>query len=281
MNNYQKALQKIQTDQKCRPLCCFGPTGPRGPIGPTGPRGESGANVSVLGTYDSYDDLIAEHPEGNVNDSYLVNGELYVWSENENKWENIGRIQGPAGPKGDIGPQGFPGETGPAGPTLIRSAYLVTFNNGTTSDGVAVESQGRVPIDRLELDPTNLLTLNTDEETITFNETGYYKINFTVSAYPEVKGVDFDPTTDIVSVGIRQINTDNVYVGVGEWVFNGEAVELVANGILAVQDTSIPYELVNLGNSKIFLHTPDIRNLSTVSYFSNPLVTILIEYLGK
>lgn len=23
-----KALQKIQTDQKCRPLCCSGPTGP-------------------------------------------------------------------------------------------------------------------------------------------------------------------------------------------------------------------------------------------------------------
>ncbi len=27
MNNYERALEKIAQDQRCKPLCCFGPTG--------------------------------------------------------------------------------------------------------------------------------------------------------------------------------------------------------------------------------------------------------------
>lgn len=292
LDNYKKALEKIQNDQKHRPLYCFGPTGPRGPqgiqgpTGPTGPQGPvgeegpAGTSVTILGTYNTYDDLIREHPTGTANDSYLVNGDLYVWSDNENTWKNVGRIQGPTGPRGEMGPQGLPGERGQAGPTLIRTAYLVTFNNGTSSDGIPVPSDNRLPIDRVELDITNLITLDTDEETIQFNEMGYYKISFTVSAYPKVNSIDFDPTRDIVSVGIREIDTDNVYIGIGEWVFNGEAVELTGQGIISVQDTTALYELANLGNETIYLNTPDIRNLATFSYFSNPLLTIVIEYLG-
>ena len=92
---------------------------------------------------------------------------------------------------------------------------------------------------------------------------------------------EIDPTTDIVFVGLRQNNTDNIYVGVGEWVYNGEPVELHAHGIVAVTDTNTLYELANLGNSTIYLSTPDIRDLSTKSYFANPLVTLVVTYLGK
>ena len=163
----------------------------------------------------------------------------------------------------------------------VRSAYVVTYNDGTSADGIPVASSERLPLDRMELDPTSLVTINTDDETIKFNQIGHYKIEFTVSAYPSVNGVDFDPTTDIVSVGLRQNNTDNIYVGVGEWVYNGEPVELHGHGIIAVTDTNTLYELANLGNSTIYLSTPDIRDLSTKSYFANPLVTLVVTYLGK
>lgn len=36
-NNYERALEKIEHDQRCKPTgCCFGPTGPTGPTGPSG-----------------------------------------------------------------------------------------------------------------------------------------------------------------------------------------------------------------------------------------------------
>lgn len=54
--------------------------GVTGPQGNTGPNGADGVGVSILGSYASYQALVAAHPTGNVGDSYLVNGELYVWS---------------------------------------------------------------------------------------------------------------------------------------------------------------------------------------------------------
>lgn len=199
------------------------------------------------------------------------------------KPECVSGPMGPTGPRGEIGPTGLVGPTGPTGPMgsyLIRSAYMVTYNDDTSADGIPVASLVRLPIDRMELDPTNLVTLDTSEETIKFNQAGHYKIDFKVSAYPSINGIDFDPATDIVSVGFRQIDTDNVYVGTGEWVFNGEAAEVSASGIITVPDTSALYELVNLGKSTIYLNTPSIKNIASKSYFSNPLVTIVITYLG-
>lgn len=271
MYNYDKILKKIEEDQKCRPTCIIGPTGPKGEkgeIGPTGPEGVPGTSVSILGTYDTYQDLINEHPIGQNNESYLVDGDLYVWSDNEQNWVNVGRIMGPTGPKGDTGT------------SLIKAAYIVTFNNGTSSDGIAISSNSRIPLYRKEIDTANIVDLDSNQNTIKFNEPGYYKISFTVSAYPLVKELDFNPDNDIVSIGFRESNTQNTYVGVGEWVFNGEAVELYAQGIVSIIDTNKQYELANLSKNIIFLNTPDIRNIVTSSYFSNSLVTLIIEYLG-
>lgn len=173
------------------------------------------------------------------------------------------------------------GPTGPAGPLLLRSAYLVTFNHSTDPNGVMVNSLENIPIERVELDVSNLLTVDMVNNTIKFNVTGYYKIFFTISAYPQVHGQDFDPTKDIVSVGFREHGTDNVYVGVGEFVYNGEPVELTASGIIAVVNTDTSYELANLGKYPIYLETPDMVNISSDSYFANSLVTIVIDYLGR
>lgn len=87
-----------------------------------GPAGADGTGVTILGSYDSEAALTAAHPTGEVGDSYLVNGYLYVWSTTSNKWENVGNIQGPQGEKGEKGdtgaqgPQGEKGDTGAQGP---------------------------------------------------------------------------------------------------------------------------------------------------------------------
>lgn len=312
---YKKALEKIKNDELCKPNCCFiGPTGPKGEadtltirntitaepgteakvidngignnhildfIIPKGPIGPTGTGISILGSYNTYDDLLKAHPIGNIGDSYLIGDDLYVWSDNEKKWQDAGTVRGPVGPIGPTGPKGDVGPTGPSGTASFRSAYIVTFNDRTSVDGIKINSNERLPIDRLELDISKLITLDSINKTIKFNETGYYKISFTVSAYPAVNDIEFDPTKDIVSVGFRQIDTDNSYIGVGQWVYNAEPVQLLGQGIIAVADKDLLYELVNLGKYPIYLLTPDINNIASKSYFSNSLITMIIEYLGR
>jgi len=94
-----------------------GDTGDIGPQGPQGDKGEKGEGLTILGSYATEDELIAEHPTGNAGDAYLVAGDLYVWSETVGAWENVGTIQGPQGEKGNKGDKGDPGEQGPQGET--------------------------------------------------------------------------------------------------------------------------------------------------------------------
>ena len=107
-----------------------------------------------MGSYNSLDDLKKEHPVGKNGDTYIVNGELYIWDSSINDWVDIGNIKGPKGDtetfiigdtvtgvegtkaqvtdtknglehtleftipkgnKGDVGPQGEVGPTGPKG----------------------------------------------------------------------------------------------------------------------------------------------------------------------
>ena len=87
-----------------------------GPPGPAGPQGEPGTGITILGVYDTAEELKAAHPTGDVGDSYMVDGSLYVWSDTTSQWEDAGHVQGPQGETGPAGPQGEKGETGPAGP---------------------------------------------------------------------------------------------------------------------------------------------------------------------
>ena len=88
-------------------------------MGDTGPKGDTGVGTTIKGSYNSLEELIAEHPTGNVNDAYIVDGNFYFW--NGNQWENAGSLKGetgatgPAGPKGDTGDKGDTGEKGSKG----------------------------------------------------------------------------------------------------------------------------------------------------------------------
>ena len=71
-------------------------------VGPQGPQGPEGAGLVILGEYDSYSQLIAVHPSGKPGDSYLIQGEVWYWASEENKWNNAGKLQGPAGKDGQV-----------------------------------------------------------------------------------------------------------------------------------------------------------------------------------
>ena len=180
-------------------------------------------------------------------------------------------MQGLQGPQGEKGDQGI---------NYIRSAYLVTFNNGSSYNGIAVQSDDRLPIDRSELDVSNIVTLDTSEETIKFNQIGYYKISINITARKLPVSEDFDPDDDFITIGFRKINTDNIYIGASKWAYDEEYINLFAHGIVAIESTENLYELVNLSPQTIFLNTPDLRNIQSSSYFTNSLVSIVIEYLG-
>ena len=72
-----------------------------------GEKGADGTGVTILGSYNSYAELVAAHPTGEPGDSYLINGDLYVWSAESNSWEDVGNIQGPAGKDGANGQDGY------------------------------------------------------------------------------------------------------------------------------------------------------------------------------
>jgi hypothetical protein len=107
-----------------------GPKGDTGPIGPAGPTGPTGQGITIKAAVSSYDEL--PYP-GNSCESYLVNGDLYIWDDKTEDWVFIGKLNGPqgaTGPKGDTGatgprgatgPTGSKGDTGPTGPAGIYS----------------------------------------------------------------------------------------------------------------------------------------------------------------
>lgn len=95
-----------------------GETGAQGPPGEQGPKGEDGKDgtgVNILGSFNTVDELLTAHPTGNIGDSYIVSGNLYVWNEENQTWTSVGNIQGPKGDPGEQGPAGPAGATGPQG----------------------------------------------------------------------------------------------------------------------------------------------------------------------
>ena len=114
-----------------------GATGDTGKTGAKGDTGATGAGVTIKGSYNTYAELIAEHPIGNEGDSYLVNGSLYVW--NGTAWENVGNIKGEKGDTGETGQQGVKGDTGDTGSSGFSPIVNVDHSTGqiviTTEDG--------------------------------------------------------------------------------------------------------------------------------------------------
>ncbi len=291
-----------------------GENGEKGEIGPTGPAGTS---VTILGSFNSYDELKNDKPTGAPGDSYLVGDNLFVWSSNDNDWIDVGKIRGPQGipgekgnpgepgpmgvqgpqgiqgipgpqgMQGDMGPQGEIGPTGPTGPTgadgesgikEIESAYIVRFNDNNPN-GFEVPYNGRIPLDRIDIDNTKITELTT-QNTLKFKKAGTYKVDFMVSV--KVNQVtSFDPTKDIIAIGFKKVDSPIVYAGGSAWYEYGPTIRIVSQGLFVVGDPSIDeYELVNLSKQSIYLNSPLLENTFSESYFTNPVVTLVITYFG-
>jgi len=141
-----------------------GATGDTGPAGAKGDTGATGTGISIKGSYDTYEELIHDHPTGNVGDNYLVNGSLYVW--NGNAWQNVGSIKGE---KGDTGSQGVKGDTGETGPQGIKGDTGATGatgatgskgdkgdkgDTGATGQGSDEEAGWKLPVDKIQTTTT-------------------------------------------------------------------------------------------------------------------------------
>jgi len=107
-----------------------------------GEKGEQGTGVRILGTLP---DESALPPLGEPGDAYLINGDLYVWSDTTNDWTNVGTIKGP---KGDTGPQGPQGEQGPPGQdadlTEVNQEIANLQQTVTNNQQVVTEHLGQV-----------------------------------------------------------------------------------------------------------------------------------------
>lgn len=115
----------------------------QGKDGKNGIDGKDGTSVNILGSYNSLEELKQAHPTGNVGDAYLINGDMYVWSVEENNWVDVGNIQGAEGKSAyevwlDAGYTGteqdylnsLKGATGDAGYTPIKGIDYFDGKNG-------------------------------------------------------------------------------------------------------------------------------------------------------
>jgi len=138
-----------------------GATGDTGPAGAKGDTGATGTGITIKGSYDTYEELIHDHPTGNDGDSYLVNGSLYVW--NGTAWENVGNIkgekgdtgsQGVKGDTGERGPQGVKGDTGDTGATGSKGEKGDKGDTGATGQGSDEEAGWKLPVDKIQTTTT-------------------------------------------------------------------------------------------------------------------------------
>jgi len=106
--------------------------GPQGIQGVPGEKGQPGTSVVILGSYDSLDALIEEHPVGMPGNAYMVNAHLYVWDDINAQWKDVGNLKGPQGERGPQGLQGIQGETGPQGPQGVQGIQGETGPAGAT-----------------------------------------------------------------------------------------------------------------------------------------------------
>lgn len=90
-----------------------------------GEKGDAGTSINILGSFDSYEELLATVTNPNMGDCYLINGELYVWDGDE--WINVGSIQGPQGPAGN-------------GIKQVKQTYQVHTNGDTPPTGTWLDS---------------------------------------------------------------------------------------------------------------------------------------------
>lgn len=71
------AFHPVENSDKYKYINCFQVN--FGGKGEKGDTGDTGAATVILGSYNTFDELIAAHPTANEGDAFLVDGELFIW----------------------------------------------------------------------------------------------------------------------------------------------------------------------------------------------------------
>lgn len=185
----------------------------------------------------------------------------------------------PQGKKGDKGDPGSKGEQGPAGPLDIPSTYILSYNddpNNFPVGGKEIPSNGRLPLMRQELIQGGIVTLDSTDNTIQFNQTGIYHVSFTFNGYVKKTGSEFNPEADFVSVAFREVDSDRIVAGANAWSRDECAQNIAGQGIFVVNNLATPFELVNVQKKSMYVNGCNIQQTISHSYFSVPMVSMTI-----
>lgn len=286
----------------------YGPTGPQGLIGPTGPTGPTGATgaagQSERMVIHKIEAVTADAP-AHIDDNMVDNVhyiDLFIPQGATGPQGEVGAtgqpgepgpqgergMPGPKGDKGEPGPQGPQGEVGPRGPQgatgpyQIKAAYVTSWNEnyqGFDAYGYKLESNARIPLMRKETDYGDLITVDSANNTISFNSTGVYYISFTANPYMNITG-NFANFSDFIALAFREVGTDNILAASNSWNIDQQAATTIGQGVFVVSDTSASYELVNVSKKSGYLQACDIQFTISNSYFSSVLTSIVIIKLS-
>ncbi|MDG0976576.1 MAG: hypothetical protein P8O21_08775 [Ilumatobacter sp.] len=113
-----------------------GEQGPTGPQGATGPQGPAGTGITAKGSIDYVGKPTFNGTE--TGDVWIdTNNDAWVWTE-DNNWDNVGKISGPAGADGANGQDGAQGPEGPEGPVGTGIIAKGTLPNGAVGPPVGI-----------------------------------------------------------------------------------------------------------------------------------------------
>jgi hypothetical protein len=147
-----------------------GPAGPAGAPGPGGPQGAPGVGVDITGSVATSADLPTDLGAGEAGTGYFTEDTGHLWVWDGAAWVDAGKIQGPAGPKGDTGadsvvpgPQGDPGPQGADGSPGPAGSAGPTGPPGAPSTVPGPAGPSGAAIQASE-PPHQMLWVDTDEE---------------------------------------------------------------------------------------------------------------------
>ncbi len=223
MNRCQKIRENAILKNKLNSIGIFSV------VGPTGPRGEPGTNINIKGSYESLEELKQNYPQGDIGDTYLIEGDLYYWNEDVKNWQNAGHIGGPTGPKGDRGDPGLQGPKGEIGPTGSAGPKGDTGEKGEIGpigpkgekgdpNGLGAYAERYSNVMQVFTAPANTETIIPLEKTgpsfladydssyaIDIKKTGIYQVNYFFNA---ATSVDTDYIISIEINGIKAEGSD-------------------------------------------------------------------------
>jgi hypothetical protein len=164
-----------------------GTVGPTGPIGPQGIPGQDGAGVTIVGSVANAAALPPSY-SGSIGDMFIAQntGNGHVWDGTQ--WNNVGQIQGPAGPQGIAGQTGAQGATGPTGATGSTGASGATGPTGADGAANAWGLSGNTAttsvnfIGTPDAQPVRIKTANTERMILTAS--GNVGVGTSSPAYP-------------------------------------------------------------------------------------------------